>query len=113
MDWGYDLSSFPIPELEAVVYSTHIYPQKKKSWERAFGRLSLTHPVFAAELGGTENDLKRGRKLIDYLDALAIGWAAWSWCDHPHLIHSETLEETAFGAFVRSRMDSPDLKRSV
>ncbi|HLH02429.1 MAG TPA: cellulase family glycosylhydrolase [Bryobacteraceae bacterium] len=114
LDWGYDLSSFPIAGIEDVVYSTHVYPHKTKNWERAFGKLSRTHPVFAAELGGENEHLDWGHQLMDYLDALEIGWAAWSWCDHPHLIAPGTEDEpTAFGALVRSRMDSPDSKRSV
>jgi endoglucanase len=105
IDWGYDLSGFPIQGLENVVYSTHVYPGKKESWNSAFGRLSRKHPVFVAELGGTENDLSWGRRLVDYLDRHEIGWAAWSWCDHPRLVNSGAdYLPTAFGQLVRDSL---------
>lgn len=114
LDWAYDLSSFPIQGLDGIVYSSHVYPHKRKNWLHAFGNLSRTHPVFIAEFGGLAEDLEWGERLIDYLDALAVGWTAWSWCDHPHLISLGSAEEpTAFGELVRSRMDSPDSKRSL
>jgi hypothetical protein len=108
IDWAYDLSGFLIQGLENVVYSTHVYPGKKKSWNSAFGRLSRKHPVFVAELGGTENDLSWGRKLMDYLNQHEIGWAAWSWCDHPRLLQSGAgYLPTAFGQLVRDNLRLP------
>lgn len=105
IDWGYDLRGFPIQGLENVVYSTHVYPGKRPSWKSAFGRLSRKHPVFVAEWGGTEKDLPWGRKLKDYLDRRQIGWAAWSWCDHPRLIENGSGNRpTAFGQLVRDSL---------
>ncbi|HEY7211234.1 MAG TPA: cellulase family glycosylhydrolase [Bryobacteraceae bacterium] len=102
LDWGYDLSSFPLNGIENVVYSSHVYPHKKKTWEQAFGKPSRTHPVFIGEWGGTGADLLWGRQLVDYFDRLELGWTAWSWCDHPHLVKSG--EPTAFGKLVRARL---------
>jgi endoglucanase len=105
MDWGYDLRRFPSPDLPDVVYSSHVYPSKTRSWGSAFGRLSAEAPVFIAEFGGVEEDLAWGQKLLSYLDALQIGWAAWSWSDHPHLVKSGSgYEPTPFGALVRNSL---------
>jgi hypothetical protein len=98
IDWGYDLRGFPLDQPN-LVYSTHIYRNKGNRWEECFGRLARTHPVFAGECGGTEEDLEWGRKLFAYLDALGIGFAAWSWADRPYLVSGYT--PTPFGELVR------------
>jgi endoglucanase len=108
LDWAYDLSHFPIDGVDNVVYSTHVYPSKKKSWDRAFGRLARTHPVFVGECGGTENDLTWGEELLSYLDQRQIGWTAWSWCDQPHLIQpGSNAEPTPFGRLVQASLGQP------
>ncbi|HEX4168501.1 MAG TPA: cellulase family glycosylhydrolase [Bryobacteraceae bacterium] len=105
VDWGYDLLGFPLPATENIVYSSHVYPSKKKRWTKAFGQLSRSHPVFLGEFGGVETDLDWGERLLDYLQARHIGWAAWSWSDHPHLIKTySNFEPTAFGALVRAAL---------
>ena len=101
VDWGYDLERLPCADLDGVVYSSHIYPRKKKPWRSAFDEVSARVPVFIAEWGGVEEDLPWGRKLADHLDDLEVGWAAWSWSDHPHLVRPGSYEPTAFGSFVR------------
>ena len=105
VDWGYDLTGFPLKGATNVVYSSHAYPAKKLSWDRAFGRLAKTQPVFLAEFGGGEADLHWGEKLLAYLDVRSIGWAAWSWSDHPHLLRKTAdFEPTPFGALVRDAL---------
>ena len=105
LDWGYDLSDSPIADLDAVVYSSHVYPSKRKSWERAFGKLSRTHPVFVAEWGGGDAHVDWGRELVSYLDERSVGWAAWSWSDWPHLVRKDRpFEPTAFGSVVRGSL---------
>ncbi len=102
VDWGYDLQHLPCPDLDRVVYSSHVYPKKKKTWRSAFGDLSLQLPVFIAEWGGLEKDLSWGKELAHYLDDLELGWAAWSWSDHPRLVQpTSSSEPTAFGNLVR------------
>ncbi len=101
INWGYDLSGFPIPGLDGVVYSTHVYRNKGRNWDRAFGSLSASHCVFAGEWGGGERDLKWGRKLAAYFEAKRIGWAAWGWPDSPPLIDAQFCP-TPFGQLVRS-----------
>jgi endoglucanase len=103
IDWGYDLRGFPLAGLPGLVYSTHVYPGKGTNWDRPFGELSGRVPVFAAELGGGESDVRWGASLLDYLRARGIGWTAWSWSDYPHLVRpGERLEATAFGHVVRA-----------
>jgi len=103
-NWGYDLRGMPIDGLDNVVYSTHVYPNKGDDWENVFGVLSQSVPVFAGELGGTESpdELEYVRRLLDYLREREIGWAAWSWIDHPHLITRYT--PTDFGQLVRQSL---------
>ncbi len=102
VDWGYDLEHLPCADLEGVVFSSHVYPSKTKPWRSAFGNLSKQVPVFVGEWGGVEEDLPWGRRLADYLDDLELGWAAWSWSDHPRLVHpASSYEPTAFGGLVR------------
>jgi endoglucanase len=107
MDWGYDLRRFPSTDLPDVVYSSHVYPNKTKSWHLAFGHLSATAPVFVAEFGGVEEHLSWGQQLLSYLDERQIGWAAWSWSDRPHLVKSGgAYEPTSFGTLVQKSMRS-------
>lgn len=97
-NWGYDLRGFPIDRVD-VVYSTHVYRNKGRKWDEAFGDLALAYPVFAAEWGGGDGDAGWGRKLVAYFEARGIGWTAWSWADRPHLVDRYT--PTAFGELVR------------
>jgi aryl-phospho-beta-D-glucosidase BglC (GH1 family) len=101
IDWGYDLRGMPL-DIPNLVYSTHIYRNKGNRWEESFGRLARTHPVFAGECGGTDDDLEWGRALFDYLDFLGMGFTAWSWSDRPHLISGN--QPTKFGQLVREVM---------
>lgn len=102
-NWGYDLGGYPIPGIEGVVYSTHIYPAKGHNWDRAFGDLARAACVMAAEWGGGDADIAWGAELAAYLAERQIGWAAWGWPDHPPLIRSD-YSATPFGALVRSRL---------
>jgi aryl-phospho-beta-D-glucosidase BglC (GH1 family) len=104
IEWGYDLRGFPL-QREHVVYSTHIYQARGESWPECFGELSLTHPVFAGEWGfegNREQDIAWGRRVLNYLDELQLGWTAWSWNDRP-LIQSDGVP-TPFGQLVRESL---------
>jgi endoglucanase len=104
VDWGYDLSGFPLPGVQNVVYSTHVYPNKGADWDRAFGKLSASHPVFAGEWGGEDQDVAWGRMLASYFKHHGIGWTAWSWKDWPHLVQrpcEPPYEPTEFGKLVQ------------
>ncbi len=101
VNWGYDLRGFPLPGVEGVVYSTHVYRNKGNDWGAAFGNLAATVPVFAAEWGGDDEDVEWGRELAAYFGELRIGWTAWGWPDSPPLIDGSN-QATRFGGLVRS-----------
>jgi hypothetical protein len=103
IDWSYDLRGFPLEE-QGIVYSTHVYRNKGEDaadWDRAFGFLAESHPVFAGELGGGAEDLEWGQKLLDYLEERSIGWAAWSWSDAPYLLTSRLTTDYTPSEFGR------------
>ena len=107
-NWAYDLRRMPIDDLDNVVYSTHIYPNKGTDWDNVFGDLSASVPVFAGELGGTESpdELDYVRRLLDYLRQKEIGFTAWSWIDQPNLI--SRYAPTAFGKLVQQSLLNQD-----
>jgi Cellulase (glycosyl hydrolase family 5) len=110
-NWAYDLRGMPM-DLENVVYSTHVYPNKGNDWPEAFGNLSKTVPVFVGEFGGqdTPNDLDFVRRLMQYMQELEIGWTAWSWSDEPYLVARHAA--TAFGDMVRRQLSGVSLGTS-
>jgi hypothetical protein len=87
INWAYDLRGMPLPR-HNLVYSTHVYANKSPDWDLAFGNLSRSYPVFAAEWGCFPGDERWGERLACYLDELGIGWTAWSWSDKPHLVNA-------------------------
>lgn len=101
-NWGYDLRGLPV-ERDNIVYSTHVYRNKGDDWWGAFGHLTEVAPVFVGEFGGGDDDLEWGRYLLDYLEEMQIGWAAWSYSDHPHLVTADA-RTTPFGELVRQRL---------
>ncbi len=103
INWAYDLRGMPM-DVENVVYSTHVYPNKGRNWAEAFGHLSKSKPVFVGEFGGSDSpgDLEFVRSLMRYLQELEIGWAAWSWSDKPFLVTGNV--PTAFGEAVRQEL---------
>jgi aryl-phospho-beta-D-glucosidase BglC (GH1 family) len=98
-NWAYDLRGMPM-DLDNVVYSTHVYPNKGADWDSAFGNLSASVPVFAGELGCADiaSELDYLRRLLDYLQQREIGWTAWSWFNEPFLVNR--FAPTRFGQIV-------------
>lgn len=103
LDWAYDLRDIVIP-FANVIYSTHVYANKRPGWSAAFGEIALTRPVFAGEWGGEAKDLAWGRRLAAYFRELGIGWTAWSWRDWPHLQKDGIA--TPFGQIVAEELES-------
>jgi len=101
MNWAYDLEDVQV-NIPNVIYSTHVYRNKGRLWDRSFGNKALEVPVFAGEFGGDDEDLDWGRELLDYFDERRMGWTAWSWRDKPHLQNSN--KPTRFGELVRDRL---------
>jgi endoglucanase len=108
-DWGFDLRGLPLPDIDGVVYSTHVYPNKGRDWDGAFGDLAEEQPVFVGEWGGTDTELQWGQDLADYMEARQLGWTAWSWSDKPRLVQPSSAPgyvPTAFGQLVRDRLNA-------
>ncbi|GAC1613252.1 MAG: hypothetical protein NVS9B12_14430 [Vulcanimicrobiaceae bacterium] len=105
MDWSFDLRGVPL-DRDALVYSSHVYPNKPRNWPDAFGNLAGEVPVFLGEWGGEDKDVEGfGRKLAAYLNELGIGWTAWSWVDWPHLMANG--QPTPFGHLVKEQLSVP------
>ena len=118
-NWGYDLRRVRMDDLSNVVYSTHVYPDKKlvngdprlvtnagRDWPEAFGNLSDQVPVFMGEFGPSvlepNPDPDFVRELMQYTQQLKIGWAAWGWFDAPPLV--ARYAATPFGDIVRQQL---------
>lgn len=106
VDWAFDLRGMRMDGAD-LVYSAHVYPNRKRfTWWKAFDGCGEM-PVFVGEWGGTDGDLQFGRRLAEMMRARVLGWAAWSWADHPHLLKQPRVphyEPTAFGELVRSEL---------
>lgn len=101
VDWAFDLRGHPLPDMQGVVYSTHVYPSKNSDWDAAFGTLADTAPVFVGEWGGRADDREWGQRLLNYMDARDLSWTAWSWSDRPYLVQSPSAyRPTPFGKLV-------------
>ncbi len=102
-NWAYDLRGMPM-DLENVVYSTHVYPNKGNNWPQAFGNLAASAPVFVGEFGCRDAapDLAWLRSLMAYMEQLELGFTAWSWFNEPFLV--TRYAPTAFGQQVRDTL---------
>ncbi len=102
-NWAYDLRGMPM-DVENLVYSTHVYPNKGNNWADAFGNLSKSVPVFVGEFGAgeTQRDLDFLQRLLSYMQELELGWTAWSWSNEPFLV--TRYVPTAFGEAVRQKI---------
>ncbi len=125
-NWAYDLTPVrdePI-EAEGIGYVSHPYPMKVEEpwpehWERDFGFVADTYPVFVTEFGfiledhpnahiPAIGDERYGKIITDYLAEKGISWTAW--CFDPdwpaHLISDWAYTPTASGEFFRGVMQS-------
>ena len=103
VDWAFDLSAVQV-EAPNIVYSTHIYSnRRKKNWKKALGRYREV-PIFVGEWGGADQDLEFGRELASIMRERGFGWTAWSWSDFPLLVSAPGCTPTAFGSLVRDEL---------
>jgi endoglucanase len=106
VDWAFDLSDVVV-EAPNLVYSAHIYSNRKpRHWTKGLGRADEV-PVFVGEWGGDDGDLDFGRRLANEMRTRGLGWTAWSWVDNPKLIRpprAPAYEPTPFGELVRSEL---------
>jgi len=120
MDWANDVSDWaanPLP-YDNIVYSVHKYPwsSPENRWDGQFGNYSEQIPMFIGELGGEEGDINWGNQLLAYLARKKLGWAAWSWVDHPFLTRTDRQTPTDFGNLVRDylvRYADPDQYKNI
>lgn len=115
LDWAYDLSG--VLQGYAItgtnyVYETHPYPNKK-DWDKCFGAVSATYPVYVGEWGfggrnmGGTNGLPYGQRLMDYIKAHGIPlWTAWDFSATagPTMFKNWNYEPTVFGQFVKEQL---------
>jgi endoglucanase len=123
-NWAYDLTPVakaPI-EKQNIAYVSHPYPMKvgapyEKNWDRDFGFIADTYPVFATEIGyqlATDkgahipviDDGSYGKRITDYFGARKISWVAWvfdpDWS--PQMIKDWSYEPTMQGKHFREVM---------
>jgi endoglucanase len=109
IDWAFDLRDVQVDGAN-IVYSAHIYANRKSGdWHKALSR-SADVPVFVGEWGGTDDQLAFGRDLAARMRKERLGWTAWSWVDYPQLIQpprSPNYLPTAFGQLVKDELAAP------
>ncbi len=110
LDFGYDLSminnGYPIHG-KNLVFDTHPYDFLEKSvasYPNAFGFLTSTHPVVAAEFGDTRFcDGSYLREAMPYFSQHLSGMLAWAWlpetdfCHFPSIISNLDGTPTPYG----------------
>jgi endoglucanase len=108
VDWAFDLRDVYV-EGPNIVYSAHIYANRKTGdWPKALSRIADV-PVFIGEWGGTDDHLAFGRKLAALMRKERLGWTAWSWVDYPQLVQppgAPNYLPTAFGQLVKDELAS-------
>jgi endoglucanase len=109
VDWAFDLRDVQV-DGPNIVYSAHIYANRKTGdWHKALSRIADV-PVFIGEWGGTDDQLAFGRKLASLMRNERLGWTAWSWVDFPQLVQpprSPNYLPTAFGQLVKDELAVP------
>jgi endoglucanase len=123
-DWAYELRSVKEAPIEArgIGYVSHPYPMKAEqpweaNWERDFGYVADTYPVFATEIGfmaasdpgahvPVMADEEYGRRVTAYFAKKGISWTAWCFDPDwpPQLISDWKYTPTREGAFFRDVM---------
>lgn len=105
VDWAFDLSGVQV-NAPNIVYSSHIYSnRRRKDWRKALGRYRDI-PIFVGEWGGTDEDLGFGSELGAVMRDRGLGWTAWSWSDFPRLVSGTGYAPTLFGTLVRDELNS-------
>lgn len=120
-NWAYELREVkddPIG-IPGIAYVSHPYPQKvsppwEEKWERDFGFVADTYPLFATEFGFMAEsdrgahipvigDEQYGEALMRYFQKKGISWTAWcfdpDWS--PQLISDWKYTPTRQGQFFR------------
>ena len=142
-NWAYDLGPVadqPIRR-DRVAYAVHAYPQKAlpasgdkagqfELWQRQWGHLADTYPLFASEIGWVREDGYNahvpvidnsggyGPMLVEFMEARGVSWAVWNfdpdWA--PTMISDWDFTPTEQGRFFRyvmRRLSEGSLPMSV
>ena len=127
-NWAYDLGPVvdrPIRR-ERVAYAVHAYPQKALPdepgkaaqfalWERQWGHLAQTYPLFASEIGWVREDGYNahvpvidnsggyGPMLVEFMEDRGISWTVWNFDAEwsPTMIADWDYTPTEQGRFFR------------
>jgi len=123
-DWAYELRSVKGTPIGApgIAYVSHPYPMKaeqpwEQNWEKDFGYVADTYPVFATEIGfmaatdpgahvPVKADEEYGRRITAYFDSKGISWTVWCFDPDwpPQMISDWSYTPTKQGVFFRAVM---------
>jgi hypothetical protein len=83
LDWGTDLSGFPVrgtggEPISNLVYAARVLQGSAAPWV-ALDALARQHPVFVAEWSGAEKETLWGEQVALRLGAGGFGWAGADW----------------------------------
>ncbi len=124
LDWAYELRGVKAAPVDApgIGYVSHPYPMKaqqpwEENWEKDFGYVADTYPVFATEIGfmaATDpgahvpvmSDEGYGRRITAYFDRKGISWTVWCFDPDwpPQMISDWSYTPTREGAYFRDVM---------
>jgi aryl-phospho-beta-D-glucosidase BglC (GH1 family) len=123
-NWAYELHHVRKHPIEAtnIGYVSHPYPMKttepfEVNWERDFGYVADTYPVFATEIGfmAAEDpgahvpviaDEEYGKRITAYFGRKGISWTVWNFDPDwpPQMISDWDYTPTTQGSFFRDIM---------
>jgi aryl-phospho-beta-D-glucosidase BglC (GH1 family) len=123
-DWAYELHNVKEAPIDApgIGYVSHPYPMKtsepyEQNWEKDFGYVADTYPVFATEIGfmAPEDpgahipvlaDERYGTRITEYFQKKGISWTVWCFDPDwpPQLISDWNYTPTRQGTFFRKVM---------
>jgi hypothetical protein len=107
LDWGTDLSGFPVvgtggDPIPNLVYAAHLVPARRSPWS-AVQALARRHPVFITEWQGDDAHITWAEHTALALDAAGVGWTAAHWRGDAPLVRTVGRQQvrTGFGTVVR------------
>jgi hypothetical protein len=110
LDWGTDLSGFPVVgtggrPIPNLIYAAQLFPQRTNPWP-ALRTLGRGQPVFITEWGGWQANISWGVQAAMNLRAAGCGWTAAHWNGEPRLVRVQNGRSlaTGFGAVVQREL---------
>jgi len=104
IDWGTDLSGFPVigtggEPVPNLIYGARLFRDGRSPWE-VMTTLARVAPVLVTEWGGGPLDAVWASQVASRLQAMGIGWIAAYW-NGPTVEGVPPLSTSAFGASVK------------